>query len=102
MLNVPLVSLTSREALVMDVLVSVAAPWLVSVVASRIKLKPVSALVTMMPPAPVTVPSVPVDPEPMSRRLTEKALGPELSVPKPDRPSTPVVLRFNAAEDVNW
>ena len=102
MLNVPLVSLMNREALLMRVLNNVAAPWLVRVVASRIKFNPVSALVTVMPPVPVTVPNVPVDPEPMSRRLTEKALGPELSVPKPDRPSTPVVLRFNAAEDVNW
>ena len=77
------------------VLASVALPWFVSVVASSVKLLPVRAPVTVVPPVPVTVP------EATSRRLTEKALGPELSVPK-FRPSTPVVLRFSAAEDVNW
>ena len=95
MLNVPLVSLMNREALPMAVLVSGAEPWFVSVVAFRVKLLPVSAPVTVVPPVPVTVP------EATSRRSTENGLGPEFSVPN-DKPSTPVVLRFSAAEDVNW
>ena len=82
------------EALLMAVLVSVAMPWLVSVVAFRVR-PPVSASVTVVPPAPVTVPEVTL------RRLTEKMLWPELSVPEL-RPNIPVVLRFSAAEDVNW
>ena len=63
--------------------------------AFRVKPVPVNASVTVVPPVPVTVPKLTL------RRLTENALGPELSVPEL-RPSIPVVLRFSAAEDVNW
>ena len=64
--------------------------------AFSVKLLPVKASITVVPPAPVTVPLT------TFRRLTVNALGPELSVLKLDRPSIPVVFRFSAAEDVNW
>ena len=75
MLNVPLVSLTNREPLLMAVPVSVALPWFVSFVASRIKSLPVKALVTTVPPKPVKVPLL------VFKRATVKAVGPESSVP---------------------
>ena len=74
--NVPLVSFTSLEPFCMYVLVSVALPWFVSVVASRLKVLPVKALVTTAPPVPVKVPELM-----MFKRLTVKGVGPELSVP---------------------